>query len=117
MRSHEQHPAVVMAEARVGVQQVSGAVQRDDRLAGTRTPVDHECALGAGADDRVLLGRDGAEHVLHARRAAAAEARDEGGVVVRHGLGDTVRTEDLVPVVRDATRVQRYLRRLVRPIG
>ena len=85
VRADEQHAAPAVAEARVGVEQVGGAVQGDDGLAGARTAVDDEGAAGPGADDGVLVGLDGAEHVAHPGRPAAAEAGDEGGLVVERG--------------------------------
>ena len=77
MRTDEQHAAPAMAEAGIGVEQVGGAVQGDDGLARARTAVDDERAARSGADDRVLVGLDGAEHVAHPGRPAAAQARDE----------------------------------------
>ena len=58
---------------------------------------------GSGADDGVLVGLDGAEHVAHPRRPVAAQAGDEGGLVVeRRGVPvEPVRGEHLVPVVGD----------------
>ena len=44
VRTDEQHAAAVVTEARVGVEEVGGAVQRDDGLAGARTAVDDERA-------------------------------------------------------------------------
>ena len=78
-------------------------MQRDDGLARARAAVDDERAAGPGPDDRVLVGLDGAEHVPHPGRAAAAEAGDERGLVVeRRGVPvEPVRGEDLVPVVAD----------------
>ena len=64
VRTDEQH-APPVAEPRVGVQEVGGAVQGDDRLARPRTSVDDERTPGAGTDDGVLVGLDGAEHVAH----------------------------------------------------
>jgi hypothetical protein len=86
VRADEQHAAPLPAEVRVRVQQVRGAVQRDDGLAGAGPAVDDERAAGPGPDDRVLVGLDGAEHVAHPRRAAAAQAGDEGGLVVERGV-------------------------------
>ena len=82
VRADEEHAAPAVAEARVGVEQVGGAVQRDDGLAGARTAVDDEGAAGPRADDGVLVGLDGAEHVAHPGRPAAAQAGDERGLVV-----------------------------------
>ena len=68
VRSDEQHAAAAAAEARVGVQQVGGAVQRHDGLARARAAVDDERAAGSGADDGVLVGLDGREHIAHPAR-------------------------------------------------
>ena len=57
----------------------------------------------ARADDGVLVGLDGAEHVAHPGRPVAAQAGDEGGLVVERGgvPVEPVRGEHLVPVVAD----------------
>ncbi len=103
VRADEQHTSpAVLPEARVGVEQVGGAVQGDDGLAGARAAVDDEGAAGTGADDGVLVGLDGGEHVPHPGRAVGAQAGDEGGLVVQRGVpGQAVRGEHLVPVVAD----------------
>ena len=44
VRADEQHAAAAMAQPRVGVEQVGGAVQRHHGLAGSRTAVDDERA-------------------------------------------------------------------------
>ena len=85
VRTDEQHAAPAVTEARVGVEEVGGAVQGDDGLARARTAVDDESAAGSRADDGVLVGLDGAEHVSHPGRPAAAQAGDEGGLVVERG--------------------------------
>jgi hypothetical protein len=104
MRADEQHPAAVMAEVGVGVEQVGGAVQRDDGLARPRPAVDDESAAGSRADDRVLISLDGAEHVAHAGGPVAAQTGDERRLVVqRRGVPrDPLGGEHLVPVVADA---------------
>jgi hypothetical protein len=86
MRTDEQHAAPAVTEARFGVEEVGGTVQGDDGLARTRTAVDDESAAGSRADDGVLVGRDGAEYVSHLHRPAAAQAGDEGGLVVERGV-------------------------------
>jgi hypothetical protein len=104
VRADEQHSAAAAAEAGVGVEQIGSAVQGDDGLARTRTAVDHERSAGAGADDRVLVGRDGTEHVPHTRRAAGPQAGDESGLVIECGVAlQPVKAEDLVPVVANPT--------------
>jgi hypothetical protein len=91
-----------VTEPRVGVQEVRRAVQRHHGLAGARPAVDDECATRAGADDRVLVGLDGAEHVAHLRGPAGAETGDERGLVVERRVGlQPLGGEDLVPVVGD----------------
>ena len=100
VRADEQDAAAVPGQPRVGVEQVRGPVQRDDGLPGAWAAVDDERAVGAGADDGVLVGLDGGEHVPHAGRAAAAQRRDERRVVVEGQLtGRRVRAQGLVPVV------------------
>jgi hypothetical protein len=103
VRTDEQHAAAVVTEAGVGVEQVRGAVQRDDGLARARPAVDDERTGGSRADDGVLVGLDGAEDVAHPRRPGAAQARDERGLVVERGGVplELVRGEHLVPVVAD----------------
>ena len=102
MRTDEQHAAAAVTEARVGVQEVGGAVQGDDGLARSWTAVNDQSAAGSRTDDGVLVGRDRAEHVSHPGRPAAAQAGDEGGLVVERGVPvKPVRGEDLVPVVAD----------------
>ena len=65
MRTDEQHATPTVTEPGIGVQQVGGAVQGDDGLARARTAVDDEGAAGSRANDGVLVGLDGAEHVAH----------------------------------------------------
>jgi len=102
VRTDEQHAAQAVTQARIGVQEVGGSVQGDDGLTRTRTAVDDESAARSRADDGVLVGRDGAEHVSHPGRPAAAQAGDEGGLVVERGVPfQPVRGEHLVPVVAD----------------
>jgi hypothetical protein len=93
----------VVAEPGVGVEQIRGAVQGDDGLAGAGAAVDDEGAGGARADDGVLVGLDGPEDVAHPGRAIAAQAGDERGLVVEGGMPlEPVGAEHLVPVVGDA---------------
>ena len=102
VRTDEQHPAPAVTESRVGVEEVGRAVQGDDGLAGARAAVDDECTARPGSDDRVLVGLDGAEDVAHPWRPAAAQAGDEGGLVVERCVSfESVRREHLVPVVAD----------------
>ena len=102
VRTDEQHPASSVTEPGVGVEQVGGAVQSDDGLTRTGTAVDDESAARSRADDGVLVGLDGAEHVAHPGRPVAAQTGDEGGLVVECGVPfKPVRGEHLVPVVAD----------------
>ena len=103
MRADEQHAAAVVPQpSGVGVEQVRGPVQGDDGLARPRTAVDDERALRSRADDGVLVGLDRAEHVAHPGRPVAAQAGDEGRLVVESGVPlEPVRGEHLVPVVGD----------------
>ena len=118
MRTDEQHATPAVTEARIGVEEVGGAVQSDDGLPGTRTAVDDEGAAGSRADDGVLVGLDGAEHVSHPVRPVAAQAGDEGGLIVERGVPfQPVRSEFLVPVVADPAAGPAVPARLARPIG
>src|SRR5262249_30440344 len=74
VRTDEQHAAPAVTEARVGVDEIRGAVQGDDGLSCTRTAVDDEGAAGPRADDGVLVGLDGAEHVAHPGRPRVGAA-------------------------------------------
>ncbi len=65
VRTDEQHAAPAVTEARVGVEEVGGAVEGDDGLPRARTAVDDERAAGTRPDDGVLVGLDGGEHVPH----------------------------------------------------
>ena len=44
VRPDDQDPAAVVSQTRIGVQQVRRAVQRDDRLTGSRTTLDDQRA-------------------------------------------------------------------------
>ena len=102
VRTDEQHAAPTVTEPWVGVQEVGSAVQGDDGLARARTAVDDERAAGPSADDGVLVGLDGAEHVSHPGRPVAAQAGDERGLVVeRRAALEPGRGVHLVPVVAD----------------
>ncbi len=103
MRTDEQHAAAALTEARFGVEEVGGPVQSDNGLPRTRTTVDDESAAGSRADDGVLVGLDGAEHIAHAGRPVVTQAGDERGLVVECGgvPFKPVRGEHLVPVVAD----------------
>ena len=76
----------MVAQPGVGVEEVRGAVQGDDGLAGAGAAVDDEGAGGARSDDRVLIGLDGPQDVPHPGRAVAAQTDDEGGLVVERGV-------------------------------
>ena len=65
-------------------------MQGDDGLPHPRAAVDDQSAARSGADDGVLVGLDGAEHVPHPGRPAAAQAGDEGGLVVEGGVPDSI---------------------------
>ena len=79
MWTDEEHSTPPSAEVRVGIEQIGSAVQSNDGLSRTRTTLDDECTAGACADDRVLIGLDGAEYVSHLGRAAVTQAGNEGG--------------------------------------
>ena len=66
MWTDEQHSTPAVAEARVGIEEVGSTVQSDDGLPRTRTAVNDESSAGTRADDGVLVGCDGAQHISHA---------------------------------------------------
>ncbi len=102
VRADEQHAASAVTKAGVGVEEVGGAVQRDDGLARARAAVHDQGAGRSGADDGVLVGGDGGEHVPHPGRPAGAQAGDERGLVIQRSVPDQpVRGEHLIPVVAD----------------
>ena len=104
MRSDDEQPAPMTGEARIGVDEVGGAMQRDDCLAGSRPAVDDEGPVRVGSDDRVLIGGDGAQDISHARGTTGAEVGEERGLLVERrvrGEHRGVVDEDLVPVVGD----------------
>ncbi len=108
MRTDEQHTAPLVTQPGVGVDQVGGAVQGDDGLSGTRATVDDKCAGRSGADDRILLGLDGAQDIAHPGGPVAAQAGDEGGLVVERRVAgkpvNPVGDEHFVPVVADPAK-------------
>jgi hypothetical protein len=65
VRADEQHSAPLLPEAGVRVEQVRRTVQRHHGLAGAGAAVHDERAARCRADDGVLVGLDGAEHVPH----------------------------------------------------
>ena len=83
----------------MGVQEVGGAVQRGDRLAGARAALDDEDAGQVGADNPVLLGLDGRDDVGHAAGARRGDRRDERGLAGKSAfvfVGQLVQVEYLV---------------------
>jgi len=118
VRTDEQHAALAVTQARIGVQEIGGSVQGDDGLTRPRTAVDDERTARSRADDGSWSAAMVPSTSRIRGRPAAATAGDEGGLVVERGVPfQPVRGEHLVPVVADRPRVQRYLRRLARPIG
>ncbi len=64
----------------VGVQEIGGAVEGRDGLAGAGAALDDEGAVQAGADHPVLFGLDGGHDVAHAAGALAAEGGQQRGL-------------------------------------
>ena len=67
--------ALALEREPVGVEEVGGAVQGDDGLAGARAALHDEHAGQLGADDLVLLALDGGDDVAEAAGAGASRAR------------------------------------------
>ncbi len=85
-----QHQHAPLGGLREGVEHIGGAVQRDHRLPGAGTALDHGDAAVLGADDRVLLGLEGGHRGAHPAGAAGLERGRERAVadhVLRGGLG------------------------------
>src|ERR1700761_9472953 len=79
VRADDQDAAAFQGAA-VSVEEVGGAVQGGDRLAGSRATLDDEDAGELGADHAVLLGLDRGDHIDHAAGPRARNGRDEGGL-------------------------------------
>ena len=84
VRPDDEHPLVLQREP-VGVQQVGGAVQRNDRLAGPRAALDDEHAGLRRTDDLVLFGLDRGDDVAERSRAAAFEGGEQRRVAAQPG--------------------------------
>ncbi len=98
VRADDQHAAALQGAA-VGVQEVGGAVQRGDRLAGARAALDDQDARQVGADYPVLLGLDGRDDVGHPAGARRGDRRDERGLAGKRAfvfVGQLVQVEYLV---------------------
>src|SRR4051794_41733904 len=100
------------------VQEPRRAVQPDRRLAGSRTPLYDERAVGIGGDQAVLVGLDRRDDVAHPRVATAIEllqeeignARALDGTPVKRLVGDVEELAALRPEaapLRDAVRILR----------
>ncbi len=72
--------ALALEREPVGVEEVGGAVQGDDGLAGARPALHDEDAGQLGPDDLVLLALDGGDDVGEAAGAAGLEGGDERAV-------------------------------------
>ena len=72
---HEQ--ALALEREPVGVEQVGGPVEGDDRLAGAGPALHHQHAGQLGPDDLVLLALDGGDDVGEAAGAHLLEGGDE----------------------------------------
>ena len=94
VRPDDEH-AAALEDAAVRVEQVGGAVQRGDRLAGTRAALDDEDAGQVGADHPVLLGLDGRDDVGHPAGPRGRHRGDERGLA---GQRAPVRLRQLVQV-------------------
>ena len=91
--------AAALKGAAVSVEQVGGAVQRGDRLAGARAALDDQHAGQVGADHPVLLGLDGGDDVGHPAGPRGRDGGDEGRLAGQRALvfvGQLVQVEDLV---------------------
>src|SRR5439155_3441429 len=69
--------ALSLEREAVRIEEVGGAVQGDDRLAGAGTTLHDEHATERRADDLVLLGLDGGDDVAETAGASALEGGDQ----------------------------------------
>ena len=74
--AHDEHPALLEAGP-VGVQQIGGAVQGHDGLAGAGTAADDRHPLVGGADGLVLLRLDGGDDVAHGAAPGPGQGRHQ----------------------------------------
>ena len=72
--------ALVLEREPVRVQQVGGAVERDDGLAGAGTTLHHQHTGLRRADDLVLLALDGGDDVAHAPGAVCVQGSEQRAV-------------------------------------
>jgi hypothetical protein len=72
--------ALALEREAVGVEEVGGAVEGDDRLARARAALDHEHAGQVGPDDLVLLALDGGDDVGEATGAHLLEGGDQAAL-------------------------------------
>src|SRR5699024_1152945 len=77
--AHDEHSAPLQDPA-VGVEQVRGAMQGGDRLAGARPALHNEYTVQAGTDYAVLFGLDRGDDVSHAAGAFAVQGGQESGL-------------------------------------
>ena len=82
----DQHALILQREP-VRVQQVRGAVQRHDRLAGSRAALHHQHPGLWAADDLVLLGLDGGDDVAELAGAASFQCGEQRAVAAEAGVG------------------------------
>ena len=91
--------AAALEGAAVGVEQVGGAVQRGDGLAGAGAALHDQHPRQVGADHPVLLGLDGGDDVGHPAGARARDRRDQRRLAGQGrpvAVGQLVEVEDLV---------------------
>ena len=95
VRPDDEHALVLQREA-VGVQQIGGTVQGDDRLAGARSALDDEHAGLRRTDDLVLLRLDRGDDVAERSGTAAFEGGEQRRVPAQPGPRRVIPVEPLV---------------------
>ena len=98
VRADHEHALVLEREA-MGVEQVGGAVQGDDGLAGAGAALDDEHAGLRRADDLVLLGLDRGDDVAERAGAAALERGEQRRVAAQRRTGVGIVAVGHQPVV------------------
>lgn len=101
----------------VRVEEIRGPVERDRGLAGAGTALHHQDPAVVGADDRVLLGLERGNDVVHAAGAPGVERGEQCGLPGQLADRHPVVVENLVVEPDDPAPPVVMWRRLRTPCG